>query len=245
MTSIIDIKNLSTRYGKTKVLHGINFGIPEGICCGLIGLNGAGKTTLIKVLLGLRDATEGSATILGHEPGHAEAKSQIAYLPERFEPPPFLTGYEFIRFTQKLYGRTIEDDKILEAATLLQLQHEALPRRVTSYSKGMRQKLGLMAALLTECSLVILDEPMNGLDPRARTLVKDAILTYQKRGRTVIICSHILADLDEMCPQVAVIHEGHLAYNGSPADLRAQTGQPNLERAFLACIDKLPTTKAA
>ncbi len=116
MTSVIQINRLSTRYGKTQVLHDIDFSIPEGICCGLIGLNGAGKTTLIKVLLGLRDATAGSATIMGHEPGNALAKSQIAYLPERFEPPPFLTGYEFIRFTQKLYGRTIEDDKILEAA---------------------------------------------------------------------------------------------------------------------------------
>nr|AIA15795.1 ABC transporter [uncultured bacterium] len=236
--SVIDIRLLSTAYGKVKVLHDIEFSVPAGICCGLIGLNGAGKTTLIKVLLGLRDATSGTASILGYAPGHAEAKAQIAYLPEKFDPPPFLTGYEFIRFTQKLYGRSISQDAILEAASLLQLQAEALPRRVTSYSKGMRQKLGLMAALLTDCQLVILDEPMSGLDPRARSLVKEAILTFQKRGRTVIICSHILADLDEICAQIAVIHEGYLAYNGSPEGLKEQTGQNNLERAFLSCIDQ-------
>jgi ABC-2 type transport system ATP-binding protein len=245
MTSIIDIKNLSTHYGRTKVLHGIDFSVPEGICCGLIGLNGAGKTTLIKVLLGLRNATEGMVTILGHEPGNNIAKAQIAYLPEKFDPPPFLTGNEFIRFTQNLYGRTIEQEAILEAANILQLQPEALGRRVTSYSKGMRQKLGLMATLLTDCPLVILDEPMNGLDPRARSLVKDAIQTYQKRGRTVIICSHILADLDELCPQIAVIHEGYLAYSGSPDQLKKQTGKDNLERAFLACIDQRPSIAAA
>ena len=245
MTSIIDIKNLSTHYGRTKVLHGIDFSIPEGICCGLIGLNGAGKTTLIKVLLGLRNASDGAVTILGHEPGNTVAKAQIAYLPEKFEPPPFLTGNEFIRFTQKLYGRDIEQDAILEAANILQLQPEALGRRVTSYSKGMRQKLGLMATLLTDCPLIILDEPMNGLDPRARALVKEAIQTYQKRGRTVIICSHILADLDELCPQIAVIHEGYLAYYGSPDQLKKQTSKDSLERAFLACIDARPSSAAA
>jgi ABC-2 type transport system ATP-binding protein len=240
MTSIIDIQNLSTAYGSKQVLYGITFSVPQGACCGLIGLNGAGKTTLIKVLLGLREATEGSATVMGHMPGHPDAKAQIAYLPEKFEPPPFLTGFEFIRFTQKLYKRTVSDEAILEAAALLQLQPDALSQRVTSYSKGMRQKLGLMATLLTDCPLVILDEPMSGLDPRARTLVKDAIVAFQKRGRTIIICSHILADLDEICAEITVIHEGHLAFNGSPANLKSQTNQTNLERAFLACIDARP-----
>lgn len=236
MSSII-IDNLSTAYGKTKVLHDITFSVADNACFGLIGLNGAGKTTLIKVLLGLREATSGSAIVLGHVIGSPEVKAQIAYLPEKFEPPAFLSGYEFIRFTQRLYGRSIENDAILDMATQLQLQHEALPRRVTSYSKGMRQKLGLMAALLSNCPLVILDEPMSGLDPQARILVKDAILNYQRRGNTVVICSHILADLEEMCPEIAVIHQGHLAFNGSPAQLIADMAQPNLERAFLSRIN--------
>ena len=235
--SVLNIDNLSTAYGKTKVLHGIHFDVPENICFGLIGLNGAGKTTLIKVLLGLRAATQGSATILGRSPGDAEVKSNIAYLPEKFEPSQHLTGYEFINFTQKLYKRTVTKETILALADQLQLQPEALPRRVTSYSKGMRQKLGLMATLLTDCPLVILDEPMSGLDPQARIRVKEAILSYQQKGRTVIICSHILADLDEMCPQIAVLHHGHLAFHGSPAQLKTETGQNNLERAFLARIE--------
>ena len=237
MTSSIAISGLSTSYGKTKVLHEISQSVPRGIVFGLIGLNGAGKTTLIKVLLGLREATQGMAEVLGRKPGDSEAKKQIAYLPEKFEPPPFLTGFEFIDFTQRLYGRQVTRDKILAAANALQLQPEALPRRVTSYSKGMRQKLGLLATLLTDCPLVILDEPMSGLDPRARMLVKDVILAAQRQGRTLVVCSHILADLDEMCPQVAVLHEGRLAFDGSPEALKAQTAQPNLERGFLACID--------
>lgn len=239
MTTAIDIQNLSTSYGKTQVLHGITFSVPQNMCFGLIGLNGAGKTTLIKVLLGLRDATDGHATIFGKELGDSHVKSQIAYLPEKFEPPAFLSGLEFIHFTQKLYNRTITEDEILAMADILQLQREALPRRVTSYSKGMRQKLGLMATLLANCPLVILDEPMSGLDPRARILVKDAILDYQRRGNTVIICSHILADLEEMCPEIAVLEQGALAYNGSPMALIQETSQGNLERAFLACIDKM------
>lgn len=245
MISAIDINHLATAYGKTKVLHDITFQVPEGVCFGLIGLNGAGKTTLIKVLLGLRQATEGSATILGQKPGDDAIKSQISYLPEKFEPPPFLTGFEFIEFTQKLYGRSVSHEQILAAAAQLQLQPEALPRRVTTYSKGMRQKLGLMATLLTDCKLVILDEPMSGLDPRARILVKDAITAYQKQGRTVIICSHILADLDEMCPAIAVLHEGRLAFNGSPEAIKKETAQSNLERAFLRRIDEGPVSSAA
>ena len=236
----IDIQNLSTSYGKTKVLHGITFAVPHNICFGLIGLNGAGKTTLIKVLLGLREATQGQATVLGQPLGSEQGKSQISYLPEKFEPPPFLTGFEFIHFTQKLYKRSITTDDILAMADKLQLQREALPRRVTSYSKGMRQKLGLMATLLANCPLVILDEPMSGLDPRARILVKDAILDYQRRGNTVIICSHILADLEEMCPEIAVLHQGELLFNGSPQAIIDTTAQPNLERAFLATIDQTP-----
>lgn len=241
----IDIQNLSTSYGKTQVLHGISFSVPQNTCFGLIGLNGAGKTTLIKVLLGLRQATDGEAKIFGKELGSDEVKSQISYLPEKFEPPAFLTGFEFIHFTQKLYNRSITEEKILEMANILQLQPEALPRRVTSYSKGMRQKLGIMATLLADCPLVILDEPMSGLDPRARILVKDAILEYQRRGNTVIICSHILADLEEMCPQITVLEQGSLAYNGSPQDLIATTKQGNLERAFLSCIDAIKGQKVA
>lgn len=233
----IEIQNLSTHYDQTQVLFDINLTVPKGICFGLIGLNGAGKTTLIKVLLGLREATSGDAKLLGHVPGDKIIKSQIAYLPEKFEPPFFMTGIEFIEFTQKIYGRSIEAEAIYRMAELLQLQQEALPRRVTSYSKGMRQKLGLMATLLTDCPLIILDEPMSGLDPRARMLVKQAIDAYQKRGHTIVICSHILADLDEMCPQVAIIHEGYLKFNGSPANLRSEMKQPTLERAFLDCID--------
>lgn len=243
--TVIDIENLSTSYGKTKVLHGITFSVPQNSCFGLIGLNGAGKTTLIKVLLGLRQATEGAAKILGQPLGSDSIKSQISYLPEKFEPPAFLSGFEFVHFTQKLYGRQITEEKILEMADILQLQRDALPRRVTSYSKGMRQKLGILATLLADCPLVILDEPMSGLDPRARILVKDAILNYQSRGKTVIICSHILADLEEMCPEIAVLEQGALAYHGSPQALIENTKQGNLERAFLSCIDQLKADKQA
>lgn len=244
MTNAIEVSHLATAYGKTKVLHDIDFNVPAGICFGLIGLNGAGKTTLIKVLLGLRAATQGRVTVLNHAPGHDQIKSQIAYLPEKFEPPAFLTGFEFIRFTQNIYKRTVSQDDILQAADQLQLKREALARRVTSYSKGMRQKLGLMATLLANCPLVILDEPMSGLDPRARILVKEAITAYQQRGNTVVICSHILADLDEMCPQIAILHEGRLAFSGVPDILKKQTEQAQLERAFLACIDGV-TAQAA
>jgi ABC-2 type transport system ATP-binding protein len=131
----------------------------------------------------------------------------------------------------------VSPDQANDGAGRFGLDPKALKRTVTTYSKGMRQKIGLMATMLTDVDILILDEPMSGLDPRARAQVKDAILTYQKAGKTVLICSHILSDLDEMCAHIGVIHQGNLAFSGTPQELKLQTGKDNLERAFLTVID--------
>jgi ABC-2 type transport system ATP-binding protein len=237
MNALVNVNQVDVAYGSQQVLFDISLTIQSGECYGLIGLNGAGKTTLIKTLLGLRNPLRGAITIFDAAPGQQAVKHRVAYLPEKFEPPAFLTGLEFLRFALSLYKKKLSTEKAHEWAGLFGLDTKALTKRVSTYSKGMRQKIGLMATMLTDVDLLILDEPMSGLDPRARAQVKDAIAAYQKSGKTVLICSHILSDLDELCAHVGIIHRGHLAYNGTPQALRAETGKDNLERAFLSIID--------
>lgn len=234
----LSISDVKVSYGKTQVIHGISMDIAEGETFGLIGLNGAGKTTLIKSILGLRDVQAGDIHVFGLERKEMESRRRYAYLPERFDPPWFLSGIEFLRFSMKLYNVQFSDEQARDAAVRLALDPAALDRRVQTYSKGMRQKLGLMGTIMTGCGLFILDEPMSGLDPRARAAVKDMLLETKAQGRTIFLSSHILSDMDEICDRVGVLHEGVLRYLGPPAGLKAQTGTDHLERAFLKLIEK-------
>ncbi len=233
----IRIANVAADYGHGKVIDKITFDIKTGETFGLMGLNGVGKTTLIKIILGLMEASEGAVEVFGKKTLDPVSKTKVAYLPEKFEPPFFLSGMEFVKFSLDLYKRPFSEDVVLRAADRVSLSRDALKRRVNTYSKGMRQKTGLMGTWLTECPLLILDEPMSGLDPRARVLVKDEILACRNRGMTVFLSSHILADMDELCDRVGVIHDGALKFVGTPAELKKETGQEYLERAFLKMIE--------
>ncbi|PZQ43708.1 MAG: ABC transporter ATP-binding protein [Micavibrio aeruginosavorus] len=240
----LDIAAVYAGYGAGDVINDITLSVLPGETYGLVGLNGAGKTTLIKTILGLKDASRGEIAVSGAKAGTDAAKSQIAYLPERFDPAWFLNAYEFIAFTLSLYGRKLEKAQADEMAEQLGLKKEYLSKRAQSYSKGMRQKLGLMATFMTGSPLMILDEPMSGLDPLARAQVKKVLVDAKAKGRTVFLSSHILADLEELCDRIAVLHGGRIMFIGKPSDLLKQTGEPYLERAFLA-LAGLDQTKAA
>ena len=233
----IAINNVSADYGNGRVIGDISFNIGTGETFGLMGLNGVGKTTLIKIILGLLEPTQGHVEVFCRKTLDPEAKKKIAYLPEKFEPPVFLSGLEFVKFSLDLYKQPFSEDDVLKAADRIALSRDALKRRVNTYSKGMRQKTGLMGTWLTGCPLLILDEPMSGLDPRARALVKDEIVACKKRGITVFLSSHILSDMDEICDRVAIIHDGEIKFTGTPAELKTKTGQEYLERAFLKIIE--------
>ncbi len=234
----LSIQNVDVGYDKKPVIRHISIDIMHGETFGLIGLNGAGKTTLIKAILGMRTPLAGEISICGFDRYDARAKAKTSYLPERFEPPWFLTGMEFIHFSLSLYGRKEDDEDIKKAAESLALDPGVHKNRVQTYSKGMRQKLGLLATLLTGCDVLILDEPMSGLDPRARARVKDFLSGLKKEGRTVFLSSHILADMSEMCDRVAVLHDGIIRFTGAPQELLKETGTKTLERAFLEMIEK-------
>ncbi len=235
----LKIDSVSVSYDTVHdVIEDITLQATPGEFFGLIGLNGAGKTTLIKSILGLRSQRAGDISIFGNPCTDAMSKKNLAYLPERFDPPWFLTGIEFLRFSLKLYNQKADDRVFYDYAERLALDKNALKRRVQTYSKGMRQKLGLLGTVLTNCKLLILDEPMSGLDPRARTLVKDMLMDIKKEGRTIFLSSHILADMDEICDNVAILHDRKIQFIGKPAKLKKQTSCDHLERAFLHFIEK-------
>lgn len=241
----IDIENISAGYGKAGVIKDITLQVKRGETYGLIGLNGAGKTTLLKILLGLKDPQSGSILIDGEPAGSTAAKKRLAYLPERFDPAWFLNAYEFIDFTTSLYGHKVRRDEIDEMATKLGLNVKYLSKLARTYSKGMRQKLGLMATFLTSCPLLILDEPMSGLDPRARAQVKSLMFEAASQGRTIFLSSHILSDLEELCGNIAVLHDGRLVYVGTPSELLTKTAEPYLEKAFLKAIESPGSMQSA
>ncbi len=235
---ILALDHVSISYGKLGAVRDVSLRVLAGETFGLIGLNGAGKTSLIKCILGLRTQNSGSITVYGKPPASKAGRVSLAYLPERFEPPWFLTGMEFVRFSLELYKQPFDRSAVIASAERLALDPAALKRRVQTYSKGMRQKLGLIGTVMTGCRLMILDEPMSGLDPMARALVKDMLVECQKEGRTIFLTSHILVDMDEICDRVAVLHEGAIHFTGTPKDLKKTTGLDNLERAFLQSIEK-------
>lgn len=234
------VEHLNAAYTTEPVLQDIGLALKPGETFGLIGLNGAGKTTLIKIILGLRKPNSGRILFNGQELGPRtlhRIKSQMAYLPEKFEPPWFLSGAEFVRFSASLYQRRVNPDEMRLAAESLDLDPKVLDRRVQTYSKGMRQKLGLMATMLTGCELLILDEPMSGLDPKARARVKDSLVTLKAQGRTVFLSSHILADMSEICDRVAVLHDKSIRFDGTPDLMVKEYNASSLERAFLNIIE--------
>lgn len=234
----LEVVDLAANYGAKQVLEGVCFSVERGQTYGLIGLNGVGKTTLIKIALGLKNAKSGVVRVFGKQSSDASVRYDISYLPERFDPPWFLKGGEFVQFAASLYGRKVSLSSMEEACEKLALDPKVLKNKVQTYSKGMRQKLGLIATVLTGSQILILDEPMSGLDPLARSLVKNLLRSVKEEGRTVILSSHILADMDEICDAVTVIDSARVQFSGTPANMKLQTQEQYLEKSFLKIIGK-------
>jgi len=229
------VEGVAAGYGGQPVFANLSLEVEAGEIVGLIGLNGVGKTTLIKAILGLVEC-QGAIRLFGEDFRRPESRRHLAYLPEKFQPSHLLKGWEFLSLTLSYYGRPLDRERARAMALGLDLDPEVLGQSGRSYSKGMGQKLGLAATLLTGLPLLILDEPMSGLDPRARIRLKDQLLATRQEGRSVFFSSHILADIEEICDRIAVLHGGRLIYVGPPAPFRTRHGGATLERAFLAAI---------
>ncbi len=232
----ICLVGLSKRYAANPALQDVAMQVARGATFALVGANGAGKTTLIKCLLDFCDYDSGRIEIFGVASTRTSARCRLAFLPERFVPPYYLTGEDFVRFMSGMYGRAYRANETSEMLEALDFPCTALRRPVRDFSKGMTQKLGLAACLLSRRELLVLDEPTSGLDPKARALLKSQLKRVRELGSTLFLTSHSLADVDELCNEMAVLHEGKLRYAGTPASLKERHRAINLEQAYLACI---------
>lgn len=243
--TILSVHEICKSYGKKQVLQNVSLTLAKGELFGLIGLNGVGKTTLIKIILDLVKADSGGTEIDGVASTRTHSRRNLAYVPEKFQPSRYLTGFEYLKLSSSYYGKELDKPRALELARSLALDEDALNRKVGSYSKGMGQKLGLLAACLTDQPLLILDEPMSGLDPKARILLKNLMLEMKEKGRTIFFSSHILADIDEICDRIGIIDNTQLIYNGTPQAFKEAQGEASLERAFLKAISVDETIEQA
>jgi len=235
--SAVRFAGVDKNYGRAKALRGVTFDVARGDFFGLIGVNGAGKTTLLKCLLDFCNITGGKIDIFGTPHHVTAARARLAFLPERFNPPYYLTGEDFIRYVLGMQSTPYDRAAAERMLHGFDLDVAALKLPVRSYSKGMTQKLGLAACLLSRKDLYVLDEPSSGLDPKARALLKTQLQELKKQARTVLFTSHALADVAEICDRLAIIHAGTLRFAGTPAALCAEYASDNLEQAFLRCID--------
>ena len=220
MTDIIRSEQLRKRFrvGRQTVeaLRGVDISIPAGQVTGLIGHNGAGKSTFIKLALGFYVPTEGAVSVFDQPPGADEAAARLGYLPENPSFPKYLSGREILTYIGRLRGMT-KADALDAAADLLaevEIEHAA-DRRVGGYSKGMAQRLGLAQALIDDPELLILDEPMSGLDPIGRASVKDILRRRREAGATIVFCSHVLDDVEQLCDRIVMLARGEVVYQGA------------------------------
>ena len=215
MAAVIIDRLVKTFQGKkgTKVdaLKGISLTLKSGEIFGFLGPNGAGKSTTIKILMGLISPTAGSAQIEGIDCRLDKARDHVGYLPENPAFYDFLSAEEYLRFVGRVFAMSGHDleDAIVKKLHLLELW-DARKRAIRSYSKGMVQRLGLAQALLHDPAVYILDEPMSGLDPLGRALVKNIILDLRSRGKTVFFSTHITSDVESVCDRVGIILNGEL-----------------------------------
>lgn len=232
----IECVGIKKSYGSNLVLNDLNLVMTPGKVFGMVGLNGIGKTTIIKCILNLAKPDSGSIKIYGKSPSDKDAMKQLCYLPERFNPNPLLTGEEFIRIYLKMHSQAYEEEEVQKTCSELDFDPSKLKLTMNKYSKGMGQKVGLIATFLTKVQLLILDEPMTGLDPRARIFLKRKIAQARSMGQSIFFSSHILSDIEEVCDEIAVLDNGAIRYTGSASEFISNYNAKNLEDAFLKII---------
>ena len=237
MTHPIEINGLVKDYGTRRVLNELSLQIHAGEIVGLLGVNGAGKSTLIKCLLDLIEADAGEIKLFGISHRQTAARRKLSYLSEQFRPPYYARGHDVLKLMAGLEGLEFSASDISEYCRLLALDEAVLAHPCQSYSKGMRQKLGLISCLLAEKPLLILDEPMSGLDPQARKLFKDRLLAHRDKQRTIFFSTHLLEDIESICDRVVVLDDGRLRFIGTVPELLESSGKSSLEAAFLAQLD--------
>jgi len=232
--SVVQISNLTKRFGKFTALDGVNMDVNQGEVFGFIGPNGSGKSTTIRVLLGILKATEGDVKIFGKDAWSdaVDIHKRIAYVPGDVNLWPNLTGGEVIDLFAKLHGghKTNKRDELIQRFDL------DPTKKCRTYSKGNRQKVALVAAFSSDADLYILDEPTSGLDPLMEQVFQQYVLEAKQQGKSVLLSSHILSEVEKLCDRVGIIRQGKIIESGSLKELR------HLTRTHLLVETKQPMT---
>jgi ABC-2 type transport system ATP-binding protein len=214
--SAIVAEHIKKRFGQVQAVNGVDLHVPRGACFGLIGANGAGKTTFIKMMLGIARPDSGSLRVLDGDPEDVAVRRQVGYLPERLTIPEAFSAVRFLWSVGRMRGLS-RDEVERETPKLLEmvgLDRAAWKRRSGGYSKGMKQRTGLAAALIGSPKLLVLDEPTDGIDPLGRAEIRDVIRSACDGGATVFLNSHLLAESEKMCDHVAVLSQGRVVKSG-------------------------------
>jgi ABC-2 type transport system ATP-binding protein len=245
--SVIEAAELSKTYRfgiirrrPFQALKKVNLSVPAGCIYGLLGPNGAGKTTLIKILLGIVSRTSGSASVLGHPAGSMAARRGVGYLPENHRLPRHLTATTALEYYGSLSGMSpaqirAERPRLLELVGLAGRERE----RVSGYSKGMLQRLGLAQAMLHRPPLIVLDEPTDGVDPVGRREIRDVLKKLAQQGHTIFLNSHLLQEIELICDRVAILNRGQLLKTGTVQEMTQALSDAPLHFQLLGPADRI------
>lgn len=228
MYSIFETCSLSVFYGSRAAVSELNLKLEKGHSLGILGLNGAGKTSTIRALLGMIPFT-GKVNILEKKPGSPSVFGKLGFAPEEGVPPEFLTGEEYLSFVASLKVAPKSERKkaVSDLLDWFELDKE---KYIREYSKGMRRRIVLAQAFLGQPELLILDEPLNGLDPIMIIKLRERLQLFRKDGGSILYSSHILSEVEKTCTDIAILHEGHLKYSEKLEVLISEFS--NVERAF-------------
>jgi len=219
----VEIENVTKRYGKLVAVNELSISIPSAQIYGLVGANGAGKSTLIRMIVGITQPDAGRILINGHDTANrgAESKRAIGYLPEELVLYERLTGREFLLVVAglKLADRS-QVEREIDYFELSPFKN----KWVGGYSQGMRKKLGLAAAMIGEPPVLVLDEPLNGLDVEMMRKLRLRLESERERGRTILVCSHVMSFVERICDKVGIMQSGKLKIEGSPGEIRSSSG---------------------
>lgn len=231
MENIIEVQNLTKKYGDFTAVDGISFAVEAGETFGILGPNGAGKTTTLEMIEGLKPITSGNATLDGHDV-HKEMRKVKALIGVQLQSSGFFDGLnlkELLNTFAALYGRTVNADELLAQVQLT----EKTGSRVKELSGGQKQRLSIAAAMVNDPKVVFLDEPTTGLDPQARRNLWDLINEIKKAGKTIVLTTHYMEEAEVLCDRVAIMDQGKIIVLDTPPNLLQQTGVASLEDVFL------------
>ena len=214
--SVIHVQDLAKSYGRITALRGVSLSVEKGEIYGLLGRNGAGKSTLVKILLSIVKVSSGTAELMGRSVPDAASRTRVGYLPEDHQFPEYHTAQSALEFYGSLQGVGREErrKRIPELLEGMELT-EAANRKIRTYSKGMKQRLGLAQAMLHDPDVLFLDEPTDGVDPVGRRRIRDYLAEFKKKGRTIFLNSHLLSEVELVCDRVGILDQGKLVREGT------------------------------